>query len=64
MKSIMDNKRKIIPAAKVGGVVHATYRIGCKGISTYCGFEPVKDELLLLLQEPENITCEECRKYI
>lgn len=51
--------RRTIDAGRLNGVVHKTTKVG-RHLRTYCGLVIDRDNLLILRQRPEDITCPKC----
>jgi hypothetical protein len=56
---------RTIPAGRLDGVVHKTRRAGLyrTKFETYCGKPISRDDLLIMMQRLEDITCSECRRH-
>lgn len=56
----LTDRRRRIPAARIGEVTHI-----CRDKkTTYCGLPAGKDNLLIFLQKPEDITCNQCKEAL
>lgn len=57
----MSDPRRTIDACRLNDVVHVTTLVS-RQLRTYCGLDVTQDELLILRQRPEDITCPKCKE--
>lgn len=54
---------RMISACRIDGVVHVTTEVN-KHLKTLCGLDIDIDDLLILRQRIEDITCSKCKEHL
>lgn len=57
----LRDPRRTIDACRLNDVIHVTTLVS-RQLRTCCGLDVDRDDLLILRQRPEDITCPKCKE--